>query len=284
MEYIFLFLVTLGVYSISIISTAESGICISKGVIYCCQDFKNISGECRACIGTFGQNCSNPCMYGYYGHGCRKRCNCSQKQFCDREKGCLFANDTYLWDACLVPGEYLYSDVRESQMIQNTDFVSYEKCKKHEENGSKMRKMCKSLPWHEEERQESINKYSTLDQTYDGGLGRSSDVTYMGHCRRSDTYNCLQLNNMSTCTLPARACVDVNMNDYALMKSNITKSMKNINYAKENFSKRDKYGDQTHKENGCMTQSEVDQSRLFRPYSTVKYLRQVEQEDNVNGY
>ncbi|XP_062589432.1 cell death abnormality protein 1-like isoform X3 [Saccostrea cucullata] len=96
MEYIFLFLVTLGVYSISIISTAESGICISKGVIYCCQDFKNISGECRACIGTFGQNCSNPCMYGYYGHGCRKRCNCSQKQFCDREKGCLFANDTYL--------------------------------------------------------------------------------------------------------------------------------------------------------------------------------------------
>nr|XP_022338615.1 uncharacterized protein LOC111134100 isoform X2 [Crassostrea virginica] len=43
----------------------------------------------KACIGTFGDNCSGgPCKEGYYGFGCQSKCNCSTHQQCDRIKGC----------------------------------------------------------------------------------------------------------------------------------------------------------------------------------------------------
>lgn len=42
-----------------------------------------------ACIGSFGKDCGNNCSYGYYGHGCRKRCSCSYQQKCDPKEGCV---------------------------------------------------------------------------------------------------------------------------------------------------------------------------------------------------
>ena len=37
--------------------------------------------------GRFGWNCSTPCQKGFYGHLCRKSCECDA-YFCDPVKGC----------------------------------------------------------------------------------------------------------------------------------------------------------------------------------------------------
>lgn len=41
-----------------------------------------------ACIGSFGHNCASPCPDGYYGHGCRLKCNCNISESCKSEIGC----------------------------------------------------------------------------------------------------------------------------------------------------------------------------------------------------
>ncbi|XP_078332137.1 uncharacterized protein LOC111113969 [Crassostrea virginica] len=57
--------------------------------VECCQDYKNISGKCEACIGMWGKNCLHPCSFNFYGHGCRQKCNCShESERCDPMKGC----------------------------------------------------------------------------------------------------------------------------------------------------------------------------------------------------
>lgn len=44
----------------------------------------------QACIGSFGDNCSGgPCTEGYYGHGCRNKCNCTEQQYCNKFEGCV---------------------------------------------------------------------------------------------------------------------------------------------------------------------------------------------------
>lgn len=45
-----------------------------------------------ACIGSWGRDCGNDCSYGYYGHGCRKRCKCGYRQICDPKNGCVADN------------------------------------------------------------------------------------------------------------------------------------------------------------------------------------------------
>ena len=53
------------------------------------SQFTEIIWSIKACIGTFGNNCSGgPCKEGYYGFGCLSKCNCLQHQQCDRFKGC----------------------------------------------------------------------------------------------------------------------------------------------------------------------------------------------------
>eukprot|EP00105_Crassostrea_gigas_P026214 XP_011447054.1 PREDICTED: multiple epidermal growth factor-like domains protein 6 [Crassostrea gigas] len=76
------------------IITSETALCLnSKNAVYeCCQDYKNISGNCEACIGSWGRDCGNDCSYGYYGHGCRKRCKCGYRQICDPKNGCVADN------------------------------------------------------------------------------------------------------------------------------------------------------------------------------------------------
>ncbi|XP_034308771.1 protein draper-like [Magallana gigas] len=73
------------------IAASEDALCYnSKTAVYeCCQDYKNVSGTCEACIGFWGKDCGNNCSYGYYGHGCRKTCNCGHQQICDPKQGCI---------------------------------------------------------------------------------------------------------------------------------------------------------------------------------------------------
>nr|XP_034304152.1 protein draper-like [Crassostrea gigas] len=70
---------------------SEAAVCFDNltSSYECCQDYKNISGTCKECIGSWGKDCGNNCNYGYYGHGCRKRCNCSYLQKCDPKNGCV---------------------------------------------------------------------------------------------------------------------------------------------------------------------------------------------------
>lgn len=57
----------------------------------------------QACVGTFGDNCGGgPCMEGYYGFGCRNRCNCTKVQYCDRFRGCV--NNTSQYNIFLYHG------------------------------------------------------------------------------------------------------------------------------------------------------------------------------------
>ena len=47
-----------------------------------------------ACIGMWGRDCVNNCSYGYYGHGCRKKCDCDfQLQICNPREGCVKSNN-----------------------------------------------------------------------------------------------------------------------------------------------------------------------------------------------
>lgn len=41
-------------------------------------------------MGSFGENCDGgPCQDGYYGHGCKEKCNCNEQQDCDIFRGCV---------------------------------------------------------------------------------------------------------------------------------------------------------------------------------------------------
>lgn len=46
-----------------------------------------------ACIGSLGHNCSLPCPNGYYGHGCRYKCDCNDTQTCEPQIGCSAKNN-----------------------------------------------------------------------------------------------------------------------------------------------------------------------------------------------
>lgn len=47
------------------------------------------------CIGLFGKECANECNNGYYGHGCRYNCNCTEHfQICNSKYGCIQSGAT----------------------------------------------------------------------------------------------------------------------------------------------------------------------------------------------
>nr|XP_034304162.1 uncharacterized protein LOC105341984 isoform X1 [Crassostrea gigas] len=73
------------------IITSETAVCFNSriAVYECCNDYKNSSGNCEECIGSWGKDCGNNCSYGYYGHGCRTRCKCGYRQICDPQNGCV---------------------------------------------------------------------------------------------------------------------------------------------------------------------------------------------------
>lgn len=58
--------------------------------LYCVLDaYVAINDVKHACIGSWGKDCANSCNYGFFGHGCRQECNCSEQlQICDSKIGC----------------------------------------------------------------------------------------------------------------------------------------------------------------------------------------------------
>ncbi|XP_062568715.1 uncharacterized protein LOC134230869 [Saccostrea cucullata] len=70
------------------ISCTDLEDCKNKLSSECCEDYYPENTRCEPCIGSFGRNCSGgPCTPGYYGHGCKKRCDCGTI-VCDRTSGC----------------------------------------------------------------------------------------------------------------------------------------------------------------------------------------------------
>ncbi|XP_062605564.1 multiple epidermal growth factor-like domains protein 10, partial [Saccostrea cucullata] len=61
----------------------------NEGIERCCTDYKYVPGTCEPCYGSFGIDCVNPCSDGFYGHGCKMKCNCSSFELCDRVIGCV---------------------------------------------------------------------------------------------------------------------------------------------------------------------------------------------------
>ncbi|XP_056011806.1 uncharacterized protein LOC130046268 isoform X2 [Ostrea edulis] len=54
----------------------------------CCANYFPVEGVCRACPpGLFGNNCSVPCQYPYYGILCVDECKCD-RSLCDVITGC----------------------------------------------------------------------------------------------------------------------------------------------------------------------------------------------------
>lgn len=79
-----------------------------------------------ACIGSFGVNCCFPCAREYFGHGCRKKCNCNNTQTCDSKIGCVARNYgiepcinyNYLWKHCLsISCSFLFAIISQNQII-----------------------------------------------------------------------------------------------------------------------------------------------------------------------
>ncbi|XP_061198162.1 multiple epidermal growth factor-like domains protein 10 [Saccostrea echinata] len=59
------------------------------GVDRCCTNYRQERGICIPCIGSFGINCSGGiCVEGFYGFGCREKCNCTIHEVCDHRIGC----------------------------------------------------------------------------------------------------------------------------------------------------------------------------------------------------
>ncbi|XP_056008537.1 protein draper-like [Ostrea edulis] len=56
----------------------------------CCLNYyKHRNGSCVECpLGTYGVNCSETCVRGYYGKLCLSECECSVHK-CDKKYGCL---------------------------------------------------------------------------------------------------------------------------------------------------------------------------------------------------
>jgi hypothetical protein len=40
-------------------------------------------------MGAFGVNCNYTCQEGFYGHGCREKCDCLPTESCHKIHGCL---------------------------------------------------------------------------------------------------------------------------------------------------------------------------------------------------
>ncbi|XP_061162595.1 uncharacterized protein LOC133171811 [Saccostrea echinata] len=59
------------------------------GIVRCCTNFREVGDTCLPCIGSFGVNCTGgTCVEGFYGFGCREKCNCSIHEVCDHRIGC----------------------------------------------------------------------------------------------------------------------------------------------------------------------------------------------------
>lgn len=79
-------------------NATDSSVCVHNvtGLRGCCSDYKNVSGKCEKCIGSFGKECTIGCSNGYYGHGCRLKCNCAEQfQICDSKYGCIASGATF---------------------------------------------------------------------------------------------------------------------------------------------------------------------------------------------
>ncbi|CAC5415250.1 unnamed protein product [Mytilus coruscus] len=68
--------------------------------VKCCPNFLEIDGICEPCpAGTYGKSCINQCVPGYYGMGCKAKCNCSSFQECHNIFGCV-CKAGYTGDNC----------------------------------------------------------------------------------------------------------------------------------------------------------------------------------------
>ncbi|XP_055997233.1 cell death abnormality protein 1-like [Ostrea edulis] len=79
-------------------NTTEHGDCYDEltGKPRCCSDYRNVSGRCEYCIGSFGENCSQPCSFGFFGYRCKEKCNCSSDtHWCDNISGCKIKVNAY---------------------------------------------------------------------------------------------------------------------------------------------------------------------------------------------
>nr|XP_034337438.1 uncharacterized protein LOC105341011 isoform X2 [Crassostrea gigas] len=90
------------------IKFGDQGVC--KGSITelkCCTDYiYSQSGDCKPCIGSFGDNCDGgPCPKGHYGHGCKEKCNCTEQQDCDRFIGCVNSKEKKYSNVYYVKGQ-----------------------------------------------------------------------------------------------------------------------------------------------------------------------------------
>ncbi|XP_052712431.1 uncharacterized protein LOC128186636 [Crassostrea angulata] len=67
------------------------GVCNTSSQIFkCCTNYQLQDDICKPCIGTFGENCTaGICLEGYYGFGCKDKCNCTKQTVCNRFKGCI---------------------------------------------------------------------------------------------------------------------------------------------------------------------------------------------------
>nr|XP_022290357.1 uncharacterized protein LOC111101994 [Crassostrea virginica] len=88
-----LFIITIigDLVNFTVPATDDNSLCYNKwtNITKCCQDYKNVSGTCEACIGSWGKECTKNCTYGYYGHGCRRICKCNRREKCDSKHGCV---------------------------------------------------------------------------------------------------------------------------------------------------------------------------------------------------
>ncbi|XP_048730506.2 uncharacterized protein LOC125647748 isoform X2 [Ostrea edulis] len=101
---------------VPVLSFDNSTICNNKktGENKCCTDYRNVSGSCEPCIGSWGNDCAYSCEFGFYGHGCREKCNCSKNQVCIPTSGCVEISDT---EEILVPKQSGFGNVLNIEII-----------------------------------------------------------------------------------------------------------------------------------------------------------------------
>ncbi|XP_048774643.2 angiopoietin-1 receptor-like isoform X2 [Ostrea edulis] len=85
----------------------------------CCTDYIRNGSRCVPCIGSFGLGCNTTCHPGYYGFGCKKKCECEQ---CDKLNGsCIGHTQAHLFNQkCYGP--------RHSMLLQK--FPEHAKCQR----------------------------------------------------------------------------------------------------------------------------------------------------------